>query len=120
MLCSERYRAIFRALCRHDYSRVRAVLQEVYYTGCAIIDTRKPKSERKFNVPAIRSENLPHKVFHSLLTSGGFGILNQAKTFMGKREKATLLYLNGLTVEEIVKGAAKQQMYIPCCVYTSE
>ena len=69
-----------------------AVLQEVYYTGCAKIDTSKPKYERKFNVPAIRSENLPHK---NLLTLGGFGLLNQAKTFMGEREKATLLYLNG-------------------------
>ena len=74
---------------------MHAVLQEVYYMGCAKIDTHKPKYERKFNVPAIRSENLPHKVFHNLLTSGGFDILNQAKTFMGKREKATLLYLNG-------------------------
>lgn len=77
----------------------------------AKIDTQ-PGSEDKHNILTLCHENFPLEVFpKSLLTTaitlGGFGVTNQSKTFGGKGEKATLLYIDKLPnniVNSIVKG----------------
>jgi len=82
-------------------------------TAFAKIDTRQPGHDSKHNVLAIRYENLPSEGFFSksqlttATTLGKLEVTNQAKTFQGKREKATIIYLDQLPdsfVQEIIQG----------------
>ena len=78
----------------------------------AKIDTHQPGNEAKHNVLALRYENLPRVEFEksvltTAITLGNLGLANQTKTFQGKREKASIIYLDKLPnafVKEIVKG----------------
>ena len=79
----------------------------------AKIDRHQPGKESKQNVLAVRYENLPSEGFYpksqltTAVTLGELGVTNQVKTFKGKREKATIIYLARLPdnfVQEIVDG----------------
>lgn len=79
----------------------------------AKIDRHQPVNDSKQNVLAVRYKNLPSEGFFTksqlttAVTLGELGVTNQAKTFQGKREKATIIYLARLPnsfVQEITQG----------------
>ena len=69
---------------------------------------------------ALRHESFPQEVFTkplltTAITLGGFGVTNQTKTFGGKREKATLLYIDRLPNKIVVSIFKSEYLPIILC-----
>ena len=107
-------------LCIHDSSYVLFIQVGVF----AKVDTHQPGNDTKCNVLAIRYENLPcagsftKSKLTTAITLGSLGVANQAKTFNGKREKASvnLSKLPDDFVQQVVEG----NFFLSCSFFSTE
>ena len=90
----------------------------------AKVDTHQPQGEEKRAVLAIRYENVPTGALpfsKSRLTNavafGNLGVTNQAKTFGGKREKGTIVYLPNFPdtlIQQVLQGTLLYECHLHC------